>query len=134
LSDLPRTAGSNLMSLAPPLIRVRDLCVHLQGQAILHDINLEIGEREIITLIGPNGAGKTTLIRTLLGLQRPTGGRLERRPGLRIGYMPQKLHVDPTFPLTVERFLRLTLKASRRFGEVLELTGTAHLRRRPVQS
>ncbi|GJM12008.1 MAG: zinc import ATP-binding protein ZnuC [Pseudohongiella sp.] len=74
---------------------------------ILEDISLTIEEGQIVTLIGPNGAGKTTLVRIALGLLNPDSGTIYHRPKLRIGYMPQKVHVEPTLPLTVNRFLQL---------------------------
>ena len=58
-------------------------------------------------MIGPNGAGKTTLLRLLLGLTRPSVGKVWRRPGLRLGYMPQRLQIDPSMPMSVLRFLQL---------------------------
>src|SRR5690554_5738128 len=83
------------MTRTAPLVRVHNLGIQFQGQTVLQDISFEIAPGEIITVIGPNGAGKTTLIRAVLGLQRPDTGSLERRAGLRIGYMPQKLFIDP---------------------------------------
>ncbi|WP_295557981.1 ATP-binding cassette domain-containing protein [uncultured Hyphomicrobium sp.] len=77
------------------------------GRVILSDIDIDIHAGEILTLIGPNGAGKTTLVRTLLGLERPDGGSVRRRPGLRIGYVPQRFDIDRALPMTVERFLAL---------------------------
>jgi zinc transport system ATP-binding protein len=74
---------------------------------ILYDIDLIVGPGEIVTIVGPNGAGKTTLLRTLIGALRPSKGEVRRKPGLRIGYTPQKLTIDRTMPLTVDRFLQL---------------------------
>lgn len=74
---------------------------------LLHQIDLHLAPGEILTVIGPNGAGKTTLLRVALGLQAPTAGTVYLRPGLRIGYMPQRLQIDPALPLTVRRFLAM---------------------------
>jgi len=89
------------------LIRLEHVAVTLAGQNVLENIQLSVNHGEIVTLIGPNGAGKTTLVRSVLGLLKPTSGSVWRRPKLRVGYMPQKLHVDATLPLSVLRFLRL---------------------------
>ena len=89
------------------LIRLEGVAVSFNGQAVLDDVQLSVHPGEIVTLIGPNGAGKTTLVRVVLGLLQPERGSVRRTPRLRIGYMPQKLHVDATLPLSVLRFLRL---------------------------
>lgn len=89
------------------LIEARSLCVSLDGQVILHDIDLSLEPGEIVTIVGPNGSGKTTLLRALVGAVRPQSGTVTRAPGLRIGYVPQKLHLDPSLPLTVRSFLNL---------------------------
>ncbi|QMV63304.1 zinc ABC transporter ATP-binding protein ZnuC [Pseudomonas berkeleyensis] len=89
------------------LIRLDGVAVSFNGQAVLDDVQLSVQPGEIVTLIGPNGAGKTTLVRVVLGLLQPEHGNVRRAPRLRIGYMPQKLHVDATLPLSVLRFLRL---------------------------
>jgi zinc transport system ATP-binding protein len=77
------------------------------GKTVLHGVTLSIEPGEIVTIVGPNGSGKTTLLRVLIGAERPSRGTITRKPGLRIGYVPQKLHIDPTMPLTVRRFLDL---------------------------
>jgi zinc transport system ATP-binding protein len=89
------------------LISARGLCVERNGRQLLVDVDLDICEREIVTLIGPNGAGKTTLVRVLLGLEPSDRGEVRRRADLRIGYVPQRFDVDAVIPMTVERFLTL---------------------------
>ncbi|HBO9595284.1 TPA: ATP-binding cassette domain-containing protein [Pseudomonas aeruginosa] len=83
------------------LVRLTQVGVSFNGQAVLSDVDLAIEPGQIVTLIGPNGAGKTTLVRSVLGLLKPHVGEVWRRPRLTIGYMPQKLHVDATLPLSV---------------------------------
>lgn len=77
---------------------------------ILNSIDFTICEQEIVTLIGPNGGGKTSLLRLLLGLIKPTTGKITRTKNLRIGYVPQKINFDPTLPLSVKRFLKVNKK------------------------
>lgn len=81
---------------------------HRNGVAILHDVSLAISAKELVTVIGPNGAGKTTLLKIVLGLITPTGGQIIKPASLKIGYMPQKLHMDPSLPITVKRFLEFS--------------------------
>ena len=92
---------------AETLIEARDITVTVREKEILSDASTRVRAGEIVTLIGPNGAGKTTIVRVVLGLMAADTGTIRRRPGLVIGYMPQRLHIDPTLPLTVERFLAL---------------------------
>jgi zinc transport system ATP-binding protein len=96
------------------LLAARGLRFARAGRVILEDIDLDLAPREIVTLIGPNGAGKTTLVRVLLGLERPDDGAITRRPGLRVGYAPQRFDRDPVIPMTVARFLAI---GSRHTGE-----------------
>jgi zinc transport system ATP-binding protein len=89
------------------LIACESMDVRLGRTPVLHGVSLRIERGEIVTVVGPNGSGKSTLLRCLIGAQRPTRGRILRSVGLRIGYVPQKLHIDPTLPITVRRFLDL---------------------------
>jgi zinc transport system ATP-binding protein len=93
--------------MSDALIRLAGVGVTFAGQSVLQDVQLSVKPGEIVTLIGPNGAGKTTLVRAVLGLLKPDSGSVWRKAKLRVGYMPQKLHVDATLPLSVLRFLRL---------------------------
>ena len=89
------------------LLSAKDLSFSSNGQSILSHIDLTIERGEIVTIIGPNGSGKSTLLRALLGIARPSSGRVTQVAGLRIGYVPQRLHIDPGLPLTVARFMSL---------------------------
>ena len=99
------------------LIDVHDATVRHNGQAILESVDLSVRAGEIVTLIGPNGSGKTTLIKVALGLAKADTGTVYRKPGLRIGYMPQHLTVDRTLPLTVRRFLSLAQASGTRTAQ-----------------
>src|SRR5512146_3015592 len=67
---------------------------------MLSGITLEIGRGDFLAVVGPNGGGKTTLLRTLLGVLRPVAGRRVQPAPLRVGYVPQRDHVDALRPLT----------------------------------
>ncbi len=89
-----------------PLVAARDLSVCAGPTRIVEDVSLAIAPREIVVLIGPNGSGKTTLLKALAGLVR-SQGQLTRRPGLRIGYVPQHFVRDPSLPMTVQRLIEV---------------------------
>ena len=94
------------------LVEITGLSIHFGNNTVIDNISMTLKQGEITTLIGPNGAGKTTLVKAVLGLLSPSAGIIQRSDTLRIGYMPQKLHIDTTFPLTVERFLKTAAFAS----------------------
>ena len=89
------------------LIEANDITVDLQGVEVLSHVTLRLTEGEIVTILGPNGSGKSTLLRALLGIVPVRAGSVTRAPGLRLGYVPQRLAVDASLPMTVRRFLSL---------------------------
>jgi zinc transport system ATP-binding protein len=93
--------------MAEPLLQAQGISLSLGGRKILDSVSLAVKPASIVTLVGPNGAGKTTLLKVLLGLTPPDAGSITCRPGLRIGYMPQKFALSDALPLSVRRFLSL---------------------------
>ena len=94
------------------LISTTNMSVRLGGHVALRNVDFTISAGEIVTVVGPNGSGKSTLLKALIGAVKPTAGKIEKQSNLRVGYVPQKLHIDPTLPLTVRRFLSLPKRKS----------------------
>jgi ABC-type Mn2+/Zn2+ transport system ATPase subunit len=116
-------------------------CSYGQAPAI-EDVCFTIGDGEFVGIVGPSGGGKTTVLRAALGSIVPTYGTVVRRPGVRVGYVPQVDTVDWSFPVTVDEVVAMTVQRRpwspigerdrRRIGEVLERLGIAELRQRHI--
>lgn len=118
-----------------PLVEATGLSVFRNGRWLIRDVDLRIARGEIVTLVGPNGGGKSTTAKAILGLTRVDRGRLWRARGLRIGYVPQQMSIDWTFPLTVRRLMSLTGgQDGRAIQSALAEVNIAHLIDAPVQS
>ena len=111
------------LSFKVPIFDVKNIDFEVSGLKILSNISLEIFEGEYIAIIGPNGGGKTTLIRVLLGLQKPSAGKLKIfgkkyenfNEWHKIGYVPQRASsVDENFPATVEDIVNMGRVAKRK--------------------
>ena len=83
------------------VVATKNLSVRFGGNMVLQNINLRIERGEIVTIVGPNGSGKSTLLRILIGALAPTSGRVEGASRQIIGYVPQRLNIDVTLPMTV---------------------------------
>ena len=136
--------------MSEPLIVCDRLCVELGGAKVLDGLSLTVREGDFLAVLGPNGGGKTTLLKVMLGLVKPTSGTVTvfgREPGQvagRIGYVPQRLDFDRTFPISameVALMGRLSRKhLLQRYGrddrrkalEALETTGLAALANRRI--
>jgi zinc/manganese transport system ATP-binding protein len=119
LSDPPQ--ANDLQGAAPvDLLRLEGIGVRLGGRPVLGDVTFSLGKGEFTGIIGPNGAGKTTLLRVILGLIEPSGGRvlvdgepLHNKNKAAIGYVPQKLVIDPDMPLRARDVVSLGLDGHR---------------------
>ncbi|WP_051284461.1 metal ABC transporter ATP-binding protein [Nisaea denitrificans] len=117
-----------MLKASPTLLEVSDLTVLRNGRPVLDKISFSLGSGEIMSVIGPNGGGKTTLLRVILGLLTPDSGTAQLTLGISVGYVPQKLALDNSMPLTPRRFLSLGMKSARgRVAETAERTGITHL-------
>lgn len=127
---------SNLSDRHAPssLVALSGVGVRRKGRWLVRGVEFSIAPGEIVTLIGPNGSGKSTTAKAAIGVMKPDEGRVARKPDLRVGYVPQKLSIDWTMPLTVDRLMTLTgpLKG-REIDAALDATGIRHLARAEVQ-
>jgi zinc transport system ATP-binding protein len=107
-----------------PLIVAEHISFSFNGLEVIQDVSFAISPGDFIALIGPNGSGKTTLIRIILGIIKPSSGRvvllgeeLSRfTQWQRIGYVPQKAtHMDPYFPASVREVVAMGLLSKKRF-------------------
>lgn len=90
-----------MTSTAGSLIELAGVRCRYGPQVVLDDIDLAVGTDDFVGIVGPSGSGKTTLLRVLLGGVEPVAGSVARRPGLRVGYVPQVETVNWNFPVTV---------------------------------
>ncbi len=89
------------------ILTLQEVTLRYDNVKVLDNINFSLNAGQILTIIGPNGAGKSSLIKTAIGLISPQAGKVIKKPGLRIGYMPQKISINAQLPLTTRRFLSL---------------------------
>lgn len=127
MSTFDYTSGETLVSLS-------NVGIFRDGKWLVQGVEFDVRRGEIVTLIGPNGSGKSTTAKTVLGVLKPDEGRVRQIPNLRIGYVPQKLAIDWTLPLNVERLMSLTARVSKADArKALERVGAAHLLKSEVQ-
>jgi zinc transport system ATP-binding protein len=112
-----------------PLITLNKVNKAFADRPVLQNISMQLMQGEITTLIGPNGAGKSTLVKLILGLISPDSGSVTP-----IGYMPQKISIDPSLPISTCRFLQLANTSHKACHEALEMVGISHLAKSPIQT
>jgi len=111
------------------LISVENVSFGYGETAVLQEVSFDIASADFLALTGPNGSGKTTLLRLILGLLKPSQGRIfllgeeidRFRHWNRIGYVPQKAtNVDPLFPATVREIVAMGLLSQKPFPRFLK--------------
>ncbi|WP_394687879.1 ATP-binding cassette domain-containing protein [Hoeflea sp.] len=118
-----------------PLVTLENAGIHRFDRWLVRGVSFAVDKGEIVTLIGPNGSGKSTSAKMALGILTPDEGEVSRRPDLKVSYVPQKIAVDWTLPLTVRRFMRLTGEVSvSEADDAMAATGVSHLERAEVRT
>lgn len=124
----PRSNGT-------PLVRARDIGVRRGERWIIRHVDLEVARGKLVYIIGANGAGKSTCAKAVLGLIEINEGSVERTRPLEVGYVPQRLPINPTLPLTLRRLMTLTGSfAAREIDAALAAVGLQRLGDPPVST
>ena len=117
------------------LISLKNAGVQRGDTWLVRGVDFDVLPSEIVTLIGPNGSGKSTTAKMALGVLPPNEGSASRRPGLTIGYVPQKIAIDWTLPLTAARFMHLTGGIDKvTAAAAMDATGVQHLAKAEVRN
>lgn len=117
------------------ILSVEDISAGYNSKPVLKGLSFTVSDGDVLAVIGPNGSGKTTLLKAILGMLPLKAGRIRFLPEGRealmaererlIAYIPQRLEVDRTFPISLGEMLNLSLHGARlgKYVEMLELGG-----------
>jgi zinc/manganese transport system ATP-binding protein len=123
------------MTSAAPVVSVDRLALRFGERSLWDGLSFELARGELLAVLGPNGTGKTSLLRILLGLLRPTHGRVEiaggppERSRSRIGYVPQQRIFDRDLALRGRDLVRLGIDGHRWGAGRLDADGRARIER-----
>jgi zinc transport system ATP-binding protein len=105
------------------IVQIKNVWFAYNAKTVLQDVSLDIQPGDFIAMIGPNGGGKTTLLKLMLGLLRPDQGSIKvlggptEKASHHIGYVPQDVHINRSFPVTaIDVVLMGKLRPDRRWG------------------
>lgn len=105
------------------VLSAKNLDVTLGGNHILHNLNFDVKEKEVLVIVGPNGAGKTTLLRALLGLV-PYSGTVSWN-AKKIRYLPPQelINRKTLLPLNVYEFLKFKHVSDAKISSIIKKVG-----------
>ena len=110
------------------LVALDNAGLSISNKWLVREVTMKVNAGEIVTLIGPNGSGKSTTAKMALGIMAPSEGSVYRCENARISYVPQRLSIDWTMPLDVNRFISLTRFLDKKaVKKALSMTETEHL-------
>ncbi len=92
------------------IVQCENVSWEVEQRLILDNINFQIKKGQFISIIGPNGAGKSSLCKVILGLIKPSDGKVLKRKNLHISYVPQIFSVSHLVPIGIEAFMKLNIK------------------------
>ena len=123
------------MSDQRSLVSLKKAGIYRNGKWLVRGVDLSIAAGEIVTLIGPNGSGKSTTAKMILNIAELDEGRRIDHSDLHVGYVPQKIEIDWTLPLSVERFMSITASLSKsEIDENLARTSVKHLKKSQLRN
>ena len=99
--------------MSTSIVEIRNVAFAYNGETVLQDVSLDIRQKDFLAIIGPNGGGKTTLVKLMLGILKPDRGTIRifgvqpREAVSRMGYVPQDIHVNRGFPISVQDVVRM---------------------------
>jgi branched-chain amino acid transport system ATP-binding protein len=107
------------MRTSLPLLSVSELHAHYGKSHILHGVNFQVGEKEVISLLGRNGSGRSTTLKAIMGLVPPTAGQVTLRNRQLAGARPYAICRAGIAYVPEERevFANLTVDENLRMGE-----------------
>jgi len=132
------------VSASAELVALEGVTCGYGSEAVLVDVDVDVAKREFVGIVGPSGAGKTTVLRVIAGSMPPAHGRVRRRAGLRVAYVPQIETINWSFPVTVQECVLMARVSGRRLpwasraervavSEVLARLGIEELRERHIR-
>ena len=129
------TAGNMSPAGSPPLVDARDIGVQRSERWIIRHVDVRVPRGALVYVIGANGAGKSTCAKAVLGLIEIDEGAVERAADVAVGYVPQRLAISPTLPLTLRRLMTLTGRYARNEIEAaLAAVGLERLGNPPIST